>query len=444
MTNNKESVAIDFFAFTFLILGLGTGYRYMSEGGIQSYLGLFFWDPELIGLVATPVWVFVLILSAFALFQKKPWARHLVLSTTGLIVLYLVNRLILLGPSTEEYYYLGSLTAATTTIWFFNRGSIIARFPSGKVLKIVSRLWFVLLVLGIVSAVGLWFFMGGHKIPKLVKVPSESIVMAREPSSDLVLNSFPFKYVMMIPEGSDLGGFMGSDKLDMIVLRSPEGVGIVMSDSKRFGLFSDLWDSLEIPQGFGYANSYQFAQKQFSERYGLFYVLLWVGLSYYGPYELQETHMGGLDLFIQKGRNKHRQTVFVYLFKDQEAIGEVHINKKNEDGVLSEELINSLIASIEYQEEPSLSDREFFEEGMASLKREDYRSAKLSLASAIHLNPVDSRYRYQLARAFLKTGSPNWAKPQLQEAIKLKPDYEEAIKLLADIEVKEQAKKSEK
>ena len=185
---------------------------------------------------------------------------------------------------------------------------------------------------------------------------------------------------------------------------------------------------------YGYADPYQYAQKYFSEKYGLFYVLLRAIDNYYGPYEVLEIHIGDLDLFVQKSRNQYTQRVSVYLFKDREVVGEVIVNMKNKDGVLSEELINGLIASIKYQEEPSRSEREFFDEGMASLKREDYRSAKLSLASAIYLNPVDPRYRYQMARAFLKSGSPNWAKPQLKEAIAINPDYEEAIKLLGEIE----------
>jgi hypothetical protein len=92
------------------------------------------------------------VVSGIGVVKAKPWSRYLLLITTGVALWSLVNRLIVVGPCTEEFYYISRFSIAVLFIGFFNRKSVRTVFPYRKVLKVLTVLWIIVLSIEIAGA----------------------------------------------------------------------------------------------------------------------------------------------------------------------------------------------------------------------------------------------------------------------------------------------------
>jgi len=366
------------------------------------------------------------IISGFCVLKGKPWSRYLILITTGLDLGGLVKRFILLGPFTEEYFYLISFATAALFIWFFNREPTRVRFPYRKGLTVLTIVWIASLSIAIFGAGFMWFKYGGYTIPKLqkgvYKSHNESFY-----SQDYFRSPFPLKYTLAIPHSFTLYHLHRDDSSGVTVsLMSPQKDFLMMGDRT---VIQDL-PSFKI---LGYNDPYQLTQKYFSERYGLIFTIMKVIAFSTGVYRVEEAQINGLRGFVQKGSGKTWISEY-YLFQEHKPIGGGFIVGRKEEGGLSQQRIDEIISSIKPQDEVLKSAQEFFREGMILFDRHDFERAKLSFASALCLSWKNSQYHYYLGRAFYETKNWNSAKKHLEQALSLQPDYPEAQKFLTAVE----------
>jgi tetratricopeptide (TPR) repeat protein len=435
-TQTKTSIGITVLGILSIGCGVAIIYRFLTFGDLNlSFLS--FWGGKLVDVIFVFGLAAGFIVSGFGLIQNKSWSRHSILIITGMTFWGLLNRLILLGPFTEEYFYLISFSLVAFAFWFLNRKPIRLSFPYSRGFRIAALLWATTLTLEIISAVTFWFWLEGYKLPRLQRVVYESKNESIETSS-YFRSTLPVRYSLVLPKGFALANLSGSKGVDLISLVSPQRTSVVMSDSKRFGLFSkgvsSYWKLLD------YSDPYSYAKKYFSERYGLIFVLLRSLNSYKVTYQVEQIRINDLNIFIEKSRNKWRWMIQYYIFSNYEAIGEVIFSGTKEPDDFINEQGDKILSSIKLQDQPIKSDKEYFEGGLMLFNEGYFEEAKFSFASALYLNWSDPRYHFYLGQAFLNTEGLNSAKVHLKHAIKLQPDYSDAQKILNEIEEAERGK----
>jgi len=368
------------------------------------------------------------IISGFGLLKLKPWSRYSLLITVGLALWGLVNRLIVLGPCTEEYFYLISFGTAALFIWFLNRKSIREIFPYCKSLKVITVIWITILSLEILGAGIIWFKYGGYKIPKLQKAVYKSKDESFY-SKNYFRSPFPFKYSLAIPNGFNLYSISKNGNLGIIIFLTIPKKGFIIMNNEP------LIYEMQFFKVFGFNDPYRFTKKFFSERYGLIFTILKLISMSKNICRVEEAQINGLNGFIQKCSGKTWMSEY-YLFQGHQPIGGGIIAIKK-DKSFNKQQIDEIISSIRLQNKPLKSAQEFFQEGVELFNQRKFEKAKFSFASALCLDWQNPQYHYYLGYAFLKTENLNLAKKHVEIAISLQHDYPEAQKLLDEIKSRE-------
>ena len=393
--------------------------------------------------VTYPPWFLSLVLgvgfiiSGFGLLISESWARPALLIITGLTLWSLMNRLILIGPYSEGYFYLWSFTTLGLCIWYLNRKSIRTKFQNRINLTAITIIWIIVLSLEIIGAGIFWFKFGGYEMPPL----KEAVYKSKdEPfySQNYFRSPFPLKYTLVIPKGftlHNLDRYSNGETFIWLTSRS-KGSIINMRDQT---IFSEMQESWKI---YGYGNPELIAQKFFSEKYGLYLVILRIiaTVSAEGFDQVEQAQINNLRGFIRKGRTNKTHIAEYYLFQGHEEIGGGTIFFKKDESVLNQRTLDEIISSMKLQNKPLMSAQEYFREGMILFNRKDYEKAKFSFASALYLDWQNSKYQYYLGRAFFKTENWNSAEMRLKKAVSLQPDFPEARKLLEKVEGKQISK----
>ena len=367
------------------------------------------------------------VVSGIGVVRAKPWSRYLLLITTGVALWSLVNRLIVLGPCTEELYYISRFSIGALFIGFFNRKSVRTVFPYRKELKVLTVIWIIVLSIEIAGASVLWLRYRRYTIPTLQEgvypVQDESFY-----SKDYIRTPFPLKYTVAIPKGFTPFSVDRHDDIGItIMLLGPNKGSISMSDPT---LLETMYFSAK---GFGYRDPHRYYQKFYSERYGLYFLIMKVSDPPLDAQSMERAQINGLSVFVKKGKARDKLWDKFSLFRGSEVIGHGDIMGSGFTG----QQVDDIISSLRLQDKPLESARDFFQEGKTLFQQRDFEGAKFSLISALCLDWENPQYHYYLGRTFFET--ENWfsAKEHLRKALSFQPAHPEAQKLLKKAENKE-------
>jgi len=416
-----------FLLYTFVLYLLDKPWTalHFDFGGILFFVSFFIFPPGLVG---------GFIVSGIGVLKGKPWSRYLLLITTGFGLWGLVNRLILLGPCTEEFFYISRFLIGGLFLWFFNRKSVRTVFPYRRGLKVLTIVWIVVISLEFSGAGVFWFSHRKYYI--YILNLQHAVYESRDESfysRDYFRSPFPLKYSLAIPKGftpylidkDDIGG------MDIVLARPHKG-SITMNDQT---FLQKMYSSAKV---FGYRNPYRYYEKSHLERFGLFFFMLG-NIEPLGTRRIEKAQIDGLRAFIRKGKFKNQWSYF-YFFQGNEAIGRAHITGPG----FTREQMDHIISSLKPQDKPLKSAREFFQEGKALLDHKDFEEAKFSLVSALCLDWENPHYHYYLGRTFFETEDWFGAKQHLEKAMSFQPDYPEAQKLLREVKVRKDGERSDK
>ncbi len=366
------------------------------------------------------------VVSGIGVVRAKPWSRYLLLITTGVAMWSLLNRLIVVGPCTEEFYYISRFSIGVLFIGFFNRKSVRTVFPYRKGLKLLTVLWIVVLSIEIAGASILWFKYRRYAFPTLQEV----VYPLRDESfysKDYIRTPFPLKYTVAIPKGFTL---FSVDRYDTT------GITIMLLDLHKGSIsLSDptFLQTMYFPaKTFGYRDPHLYYRKFFSERYGLYFVIMEMSDFALGIQRMERTQIHGLSVFVKKGKARDKLWNHFYLFRGSEVIGH---GDSIGPGFTGQQM-DDIISSLRTQDKSLKSARDFFQEGKALFHRGDLEEAKVSFVSALCLDWENPQYHHYLGRTFFEAENWNSAKRHLEKAISLQPDYPEAEKLLNEVETK--------
>lgn len=377
------------------------------------------------------------IVSGWGVFRAKPWSRYLLLVITGFYLWGLASRMIMLGPCTEEVFYIIAFVIGGLFIWFFNRESVKTLFPYRKGLKLITIVWIGVILLEFLGAGIYWFKFFGNYLLKLERTVYESKDDIHY-SRDYFRSPFPLKYSLAIPNGftpwlverDHLSGIM----ISLIGTKNNPIKGTITIMDQRF--LQELYSHGKL---FGYRNPYRFYHKFYSERYGLYFVFFRMLGSPFGMYRVEEFEIDGLKGFIKKlkGRRYKNWGSVYYLFQGNEAIGQGDIFLCGPD----HQQVDDIISSIRPQDRPQKSAQDFFQEGKIFFYQHDFEKAKFSFVSALCLDWENPQYHYYLGHTFFETENWDSAKSHLEKSISLQADYPEAQKLLNEVKSKENREK---
>ncbi len=356
-----------------------------------------------------------LIVSGIGLIFVKPWARYLILTIVGIGIWRLVGRLITLGPCTEEVSYIIPFVVASLYLWFFNRRSIKEKFATHWAAKLTAIVWFTIVSITIIGAVVLWFVIGGHKLP----IAHEAVYTHHNEefySQDYYRSTFPLKYTMAVPNGFTLRSLSKENNKNILVWLANPTCGTITISNRTM-----LQRIRSLARAYGYDNDYRFADKFFSEQYGLFFAIIKLA-ALEGAVSVEKIKIGELRGFVQKGNRINEY----YLFKGNESIGGGTIFRKLGTERIDGQEINEIVSSIRPQANSLKSSCEFIEEGKLQLDQGDFHKAKMSLGSALCLDWNIPECHYYLGIAFLKTENRSSAIRHFREALLLQSDYPEA------------------
>jgi hypothetical protein len=371
------------------------------------------------------------VVSGIGVVRAKPWSRYLLLITTGIALWSLVNRLIVLGPCTEEFYYISRFSIGALFIGFFNRKSVRTVFPYRKGSKVLTVLWIIVFSIEIAGASILWFTYRRYTIPTL----QEGVYPLRDESfysKDYIRTSFPLKYTVAIPKGFTPFSVDRDDTTGITIMLFYLNKGSISMGDPTF-----LETMYSSAKEFGYRDPHRYYQKFFSERYGLYFLVMKMSVLGLGIQRIERAQINGLSVFVKKGKARDKLWNNFYLFRGSEVIGHVDIIGPGFTG----EQMDDIISSLRIQHKPLESARDLFQEGKTLFQQRDFEGAKFSFVSALCLNWENPQYHYYLGRTFFET--ENWfsAKRHLKKAISLQPDHPGAEKLLNEVETKEMSGK---
>ena len=292
----------------------------------------------------------------------------------------------------------------------------------------------MLLSLQVLGWISFWITWDMQPIPAII----EEVVAPRDQElreKGYFRNPIPLPVSVMIPKGTVIRTFFGVDRADKIVMSTTDKTTIVLSDSSRLGLFSNYptkhWEQ------WGFESAYQFANKYYSERFGVMYVAL-RGIGGYVK-TTKRIHVEDITLFLQKTQmGSSSSNAQIHIFYQGDAIGEIIFGKKNKVGEIDDQLIENVISSVIREVRPSKSEEEFTREGRISLEKGDFEKAKFSFASALYLNWAKASHHYNFGRSLFEAGSRHLAKGHLKDAMEIQPVVPEAQELIKEIESKEE------
>jgi len=424
----RNSLGVKIFGILALAWGIRALYKaaayFVSKPWLDLELSWKEWivSADTLWFVLIPTY---LVASGIGLLKGKPWARWLLLITTGMVVTLLAGRLVVMGPCTEETRYVMWFGIAAFVFWFFNRPAIRSKYPQVKGMKILAIVWVATLLSGLVWAAISWFREGGPESPRLQKgvyeYKGEDFY-----ASDYVRTRFPLMYTMVIPKDS---------VVRMLYKDESGGIDIWVTPPEEHGLITlGNYSWIEQVASFGGAfdedaDPYRVTRKLFAERYGIIPRLLRKLVVAGEAARFEEARIDGLTAFIARSLGETARVEF-QLFQNRHPIGAGSITAPREGGGLRIEQIDNIISSIRPQEEPPRSAAEYFQEGVGLFDAGEVEAAKFSFSSALCVDWENADCHYYMVRAFLETDNAKSAWEHLKEGMSLNPDYPEAKALL--------------
>jgi tetratricopeptide (TPR) repeat protein len=354
----------------------------------------------------------------------------------GLITgLGFILSIIIWGSHSKESYVLYYFFLVGILIWFFNRKTIKAVFQYHKNLKVLSKVWIVILTLEIVAYGILWFKYEFYKIPK----PQQVVYQSKDSgfySKGYYRSSFPLKYTIALPRYFSLAGISndaGGAICIMFIDPADPQKDLILISNQTFFLEKSYSD---FGRNLGYNSPYRFAEWFFSERYSIIFGRL-RSITTKHLNKVERAKINDLNGFVEKGNIKAGFKNEIYLFHDHDFMGFVSIFGCKDEKNLTRSQMDEIIASNKYQEKPIKSAQEFFQDGLTFYNGKDIEKAKLSFASALCLDWENSQYHYYLGDCFFRDENWDSAKEHVEQAISIQPDYLHAKTLLEKIENKQ-------